>query len=195
MLVNEANGITPTSTPASKSTPTSNHRSQGRAGTNKRQAPRTHVSGGQGSTHGMCEVRSPAISSPWSSPLSLSCHTQFCRSKPTYQRSKYCSRTCADRAATTCKVRCFQCSRSWLVRREWPLTFGVVLSNEPEGQGTWSILFANLRRQSAGHINPRECVPHRLDIGFPGLDLCEYSMCRWLVHRCCWLTFSMCPSS
>ncbi|KAN0101286.1 hypothetical protein V8E55_001270 [Tylopilus felleus] len=75
-------GITTTPTSTSKSTPTSNHRSQGRTGTSKRQPPRIHVSGSHGSTHGMCE---------------------FCRAKPAYRRSKYCSRTCADHAATMCK--------------------------------------------------------------------------------------------
>ena len=58
---NEANGVTPTPTPAStvKSTANSSHRSHGRAGTGKRQAPRTHVSGGRGATRGMCEVGGP----------------------------------------------------------------------------------------------------------------------------------------
>ncbi|KAG6369588.1 DUF1768-domain-containing protein [Boletus reticuloceps] len=85
-LRNEVNGVTPAPppAPASKSTSktTSNHRSQGRAGTSKRQAPRIHVSGNGGSTHGVCG---------------------FCRAKPTYPRSRYCSRACADHAATMCK--------------------------------------------------------------------------------------------
>ncbi|KAF8129624.1 hypothetical protein EV363DRAFT_1168655 [Boletus edulis] len=40
----------------------------------------------------------------WSfSTLLFLCLTHFCCAKPTYQRSKYCSRTCADCAATMCK--------------------------------------------------------------------------------------------
>ena len=51
-------GTTPTPAPAS----TSNNRSHGRASTNKRQAPRIHVSGSHGSTHGVCEVCHPCTS-------------------------------------------------------------------------------------------------------------------------------------
>jgi len=81
---NEADEDTPTPsiapTSVSKSTPTStrNHRSQGHSGKDKRQAPRTHVSGSRGSTNGVCEVRFLYLAAPGTFRAHLAFLLCFC---------------------------------------------------------------------------------------------------------------------
>lgn len=53
---NEANDVMPTPAPAPAPGSKPSHRSRARPSTNKRQAPRIHVSGSRGSMHGICEV-------------------------------------------------------------------------------------------------------------------------------------------
>lgn len=51
------------------------------------------------------------------------------------------------------------------------LMFRIVLSKETEGRGTKSLLFADLRQQSARQVRPSGECPYPLDLVFACLDL------------------------